>query len=666
MNKKFGKLTAAAAVAGAGAAVVLAKKGAGGKKAAEKSGPEACAPASYRNTELGKHEKNRKGIYYTNGNYEAFARPEKPEGVENKSAYIVGSGLAALAAACFLVRDGQMPGDHIHILEAMDVAGGACDGIFDPSRGYVMRGGREMEDHFECLWDLFRSIPSLEKPGASVLDEFYWLNKHDPNYSLCRATVDRGRDARTDGKFNLSQKGCMEIMKLFMTPDEDLYDKTIEDVFDDEVFSSTFWLYWRTMFAFENWHSALEMKLYFQRFIHHIAGLPDFSALKFTRYNQYESLILPMQKYLEEAGVDFRFGTEVTNVIFDIRDGRKTATAIECRVNGAEQGIVLTENDLVFVTNGSCTEGTIYGDQDHAPNGDAEVRTSGCWSLWKNIAKQDPAFGRPEKFCSDISKTNWESATITTLDDKILPYITNICKRDPRTGKVVTGGIVSCQDSKWLLSWTINRQGQFKEQEPEKVCVWVYGLFTDVPGDYVKKPMKECTGKEITQEWLYHIGVPVEQIPDLAAHSAVCVPTMMPYITAFFHAPDQGRPARCDPRRLRELRLPGPVRRHPPGHRVHHRVLRAHRHGGRLRPAGGGPGGARGVGQRVRHPGAAAQHRLLDGRQVPAGGLVARSSGAAEKAPAEGGPGDRHRKGPAGSGRASGRHVTVGFCHSAS
>ncbi len=84
-------------------------------------------------------------------------------------------------------RDGQMPGHHIHILEAMDIAGGACDGIFDPSRGYVMRGGREMENHFECLWDLFRSIPSLEIPNASVLDEFYWLNKKDPNYSLCRA-----------------------------------------------------------------------------------------------------------------------------------------------------------------------------------------------------------------------------------------------------------------------------------------------------------------------------------------------------------------------------------------------------------------------------------------------------------------------------------------------
>ena len=490
--------------------------------------------SDYRNTELGKHDKNSKGIYYTNGNYEAFARPEKPAGIEEKSAYLVGSGLASLAAACFLVRDAQMPGKNIHILEAMDIAGGACDGIDDPTRGYVMRGGREMEDHFECLWDLFHSIPSLEVPGASVLDEYYWLNKHDPNYSLCRATERRGEDAHTDGKFGLSQKGSMEIMKLFFTKDEDLYDKTIEDVFDDEVFGSQFWLYWRTMFAFENWHSALEMKRYFQRFIHHIGGLPDFSALKFTRYNQYESLILPMQKYLEAAGVEFRFGTEVTNVRFEITDGKKTARAIECRTKNGDTEIPLTEKDLVFITNGSCTEGTIYGDQNHAPVGDAEVRSSGCWSLWKKIAAQDPSFGHPEKFCSDIEKTNWESATVTTANEEIIDQIKKICKRDPRTGKVVTGGIVSCRDSKWLLSWTINRQGQFKNQKKDEVCVWVYSLFTDVPGDYVKKPMKEWTGKEITAEWLYHLGIPVEDIERLSGEECNCTPTMMPYITAFF------------------------------------------------------------------------------------------------------------------------------------
>ena len=473
-------------------------------------------------------------MYYSSGNYEAFARPLKPEGVDGKSAYIVGSGLAALTAACYLVRDGQMKGEHVHILEKEQVAGGACDGWKFENVGYVMRGGREMDNHFEVMWDLFHSIPSIETEGVSVLDEYYWLNKADPNYSLCRATVNRGEDAHTDGKFDISDKGAMEIMKLFFTANEDLQDKKITDVFDDEVLNSNFWLYWRTMFAFENWHSALEMKLYFQRFIHHIGGLPDFSALKFTKYNQYESLILPMKKYLEDAGVQFQFNTEVTNVIFDFHDGKKVAKTIECKVKGKEQKIALTENDLVFVTNGSCTEGTIYGDQNHAPVGDAEVRNSGVWDLWKNIARQDPSFGHPEKFCSDIEKTNWESATVTTLDDKIIPYIEKICQRDPRSGKVVTGGIVSCQDSSWLLSWTINRQGQFKEQDKKQVCVWVYSLFTDVPGDYIKKPMKECTGKEITEEWLYHLGVPVEEIPELAEHSAVCVPTMMPYITAFF------------------------------------------------------------------------------------------------------------------------------------
>lgn len=533
MSRRLSRLgTISLLAAGASIAVIAKNKKEEQKQAAKMQRDKELE--SYRNTERGKNIKSSKGIYYSNGNYEAFARPEKPAGVDEKSAYIVGSGLGALAAACFLVRDGQMQGENIHILEAMDIAGGACDGINDPMRGYVMRGGREMENHFECLWDLFHSIPSLEREGASVLDEFYWLNKHDPNYSLCRATKNRGEDAHTDGKFNLSQKGSMEILKLFFTKDEDLYDKTIEDVFDEEVFDSTFWLYWRTMFAFENWHSALEMKLYFQRFIHHIGGLPDFSALKFTKYNQYESLILPMQKYLEEAGVDFRFNTEVTNVLFDFAYDKKIAKTIQCKVKGEEQEIPLTENDLVFVTNGSCTEGTIYGDQDHAPVGEAEVRISGCWSLWKRIAIQDESFGHPEKFCSDREKTNWESATVTTSDDRIISYIEKICKRDPRSGRVVTGGIVSCQDSSWLLSWTINRQGQFKQQSKDEVCVWVYSLFTDVVGDYIKKPMKECTGKEITAEWLYHIGVPEDEIYDLAENHAVCVPTMMPYITAFF------------------------------------------------------------------------------------------------------------------------------------
>ena len=472
-------------------------------------------------------------MYYSSGNYEAFSHPKKPEGVDSKSAYIIGSGLAALTAACYLVRDGQMKGEHIHIFEKDPVAGGACDGR-KMDVGYVMRGGREMDNHFEVMWDLLHDIPSLEHEGQSVLDEYYWLNKEDPNSSLCRATVNRGEDAHTDGKFAISDKGAMEIMRLFFTPDEQLQDKRITDFFDDEVFSSNFWLYWRTMFAFENWHSALEMKLYIKRYIHHIGGLPDFKALRFTRYNQYESIILPMTSYLKSHGVQFFYNTKVVDVKFDINGERKQASSIVVESDGQQEAINLTENDLLFITNGGCVENSSIGSQNEAAKFDPELKPGNGWDLWKRIAAQDPSFGHPNKFIYDAEQTNWESATITTLDEKIPPYIQKICKRDPFTGHTVTGGIVTVKDSSWLMSWTLNRQQQFHDQPKNQLCVWVYALFTDKPGDYVKKPMRDCTGKEICMEWLYHIGVPEDQIEELAENSANTVPVMMPYIDAFF------------------------------------------------------------------------------------------------------------------------------------
>lgn len=472
-------------------------------------------------------------MYYSSGNYEAFARPLKPEGVDHKAAYIIGTGLAALSAACYLVRDGQMKGSNVHIFEKDPLPGGACDGWrFDV--GYVMRGGREMDNHFEVMWDLFRSIPSIETDGVSVLDEYYWLNKKDPNFSLCRATEKCGQDAHTDRKFAVSDKAAMEIMRLFFTPDEELFDKKIEDFFDDEVFNSNFWLYWRTMFAFQNWQSALEMKRYIKRYIHHIGGLPDFTALRFTKYNQYESMILPMIKYLEDHGVQFHYNIKVMNVEFDLKPGCKQATRIELQRDGQQEFVDLTENDLVFITPGGCVENSTMGSQNTPAAYDTEIRPGGGWDMWRRIAAQDSAFGNPDKFCFDPEKTNWMSATVETLDQRIIPYIKNICKRDPFSGGVVTGGIVTVKDSGWLMSWTINRQPQFRDQPRGHCLVWVYSLFTDKPGNYIKKPMRECTGKEICMEWLYHLGVPESEIEDLAEHSANTVPVMMPYIDAFF------------------------------------------------------------------------------------------------------------------------------------
>ena len=326
-------------------------------------------------------------MYYSAGTYESFAHPEKPEGVDNKSAYIIGTGLAGLTAAFYLVRDGQMKGEHIHLLEKHDLPGGSCDGYRDITKGFYMRGGREMDNHFEVMWDVFRDVPSIETPNVTVLDEYYWLNKHDPNYSLCRASVNRGEDAHTDKKFALDKESAMALSKLFLTPEKDLEDKKISEVLPESFWSTNFWLYWQTMFAFQRWSSALEMKRYLCRYVHHIDGLPDFSALRFTKYNQYESMILPLVKYLKEHGVRIEYGMDVKNVVIERKFGKKIARAIVYVKDGQEQTLDLIEDDLVFITNGCCTDTSCYGDQTHAPDlSQLKNGVGESWDLWKNIA----------------------------------------------------------------------------------------------------------------------------------------------------------------------------------------------------------------------------------------------------------------------------------------
>lgn len=478
-------------------------------------------------------------MYYSSGTYEAFAHPEKPEGVEKKSAYIIGTGLAGLTAAFYLVRDGQMPGNHIHLLEKLELAGGSCDGYKDVHKGFYMRGGREMDNHFEIMWDVFRDVPSIETPNVSVLDEYYWLNKHDPNYSLCRATVNKGEDAHTDKLFKLDKDSAMALSQLFITPEADLEDKKISDVLPESFWETNFWLYWQTMFAFQKWSSALEMKRYLCRYVHHIDGLPDFSALRFTKYNQYESMILPLIEYLKKHDVDVQFGMDVKNVVIEEVNGKKTAKELIYVKDNKEQSIPLTADDLVFITNGCCTDTSCYGDQTHAPDLSGIVNGQGeSWDLWKNIAKQakHDEYGHPDVFCSNTEATNWMSATVETSNEDIIQHIMNICKRDPRAGKVTTGGIVTVKDSvnNWFLSWTINRQPQFRSQNKDTVLVWLYALHTDTEGNYIKKAMRDCTGEEICQEWLYHIGMDESKIKDYSENACNTTTCFMPYINAFF------------------------------------------------------------------------------------------------------------------------------------
>ena len=462
-------------------------------------------------------------------NYERI-HPRKPEGIERKRAYLIGSGIAAMAAAYYLIRDGHMQGKQITIFEQDSVVGGALDGAGNATDGYVVRGGREMEAHYECLWDLYAEIPCLEEEGRSVLDNFKELNDIDPNSSNVRVIFNRGEKQRQKG-LGLKEHDVKQIMKLFLTLEEDLENLSVEAYFDESFFETDFWLYWRSMFAFETWHSVIEMKRYMHRFIHLMPGMSTMQGLVFTKYNQYESLVLPLKRHLESLGVVFQLGTTVTDLEIDIAGEKKTVTAIVYEQEGIEQRIETTNEDLIFFTNGSMTENASTGDTHTPPvlnRGKAAV-----WELWKKIAAKDTAFGNPEVFCNAIDQTKWESFTITDRNGKFRKLMEHFAEREFLPHRTATGGIITVKDSNWLLSVTVNRQPQFTNQPAHVTVAWAYGLFPDKKGNFIDKPMSECTGEELFKELLYHLGVNKAQM-DAYLEDTTIIPVMMPYITSQF------------------------------------------------------------------------------------------------------------------------------------
>lgn len=459
-------------------------------------------------------------------NYEKINTvPQKD--IEMKKAYLVGGGIGSLAAAAFLIRDGHMPAKNIHIFEESQVFGGSMDGAGNAEKGYSARGGRELESQMECLYELFGFIPSLKNPERTVLDEFRELNIEEPIKSHCRLVENHGQKADFS-TLGLSYEDMMSLNKLVLTNDDVIGNATCEQWFKPEFFETNFWYFWRSMFAFENWHSVLEVKRYMVRFMHLIGGMNQLVGILHTEYNQYDSLILPLITWLKNQGVAMELGVQVTNLDIKVTDKEKTVERIYLTRNGKEEVINTTVNDLVFVTNGSMTENSTLGSMHEPAVLNRNQKQRGCWSLWENIAKQSPEFGHPEVFAGDIDKSKWLSFTVTITDNTtVFDHLLKLTGDKPGMG-----GVVTIKDSSWLMSWTAPKQPHFINQPENVQVLWAYGLFPDNVGDFVKKKMSDCNGEELFTELLYHMGLE-KQIPDIIASSNV-IPCMMPYITSQF------------------------------------------------------------------------------------------------------------------------------------
>lgn len=459
-------------------------------------------------------------------NYQRI-NPLVPKNIETRKAYLIGGGIGSLASAAFLIRDAHMPGKNIHVIEQLHILGGSMDGAGTGEKGYTARGGREIEEHFECFMELFSFIPSLKDKNRSVLDEFREFNLDEPIESHCRLVQNQGEKVDFSC-LGLSNKNAMELAKLHLVTEDALGTTTIEQFFDPSFFETNFWYFWASMFAFQKWHSVVEVKRYMERFMHLIGGMNKLEGILHTEYNQYDSLILPLITWLKEHDVCFDSACKVTDIDFNFSDNEKVATAIHLTKDGKSEVINVKKEDILLFTNGSMTENTTKGDMDHP----AIVNRSadkGCFSVWEKIAQKSPDFGHPEKFCTDIDKTKWLSFTVTLKDDEIVfPYIYNLTGAKPGMG-----GLVTIKDSSWFMSWVVPKHPHFLGQPDNVKVLWAYALNMDVPGDYVKKTLSECTGREMFEELLYHMGL-YDRVPEILSHTVNVIPSMMPYITSQF------------------------------------------------------------------------------------------------------------------------------------
>ena len=447
-------------------------------------------------------------------------------------AYLVGGGIGSLAAAAFMIRDGRWAGHQIMIFEALPTLGGSLDGSGNPDSGYSLRGGRMLTtDNYECTWDLFKSIPSLQHPDQTVFEETDLFNQQNRPDSMARL-VDKYRSKIPVKSMGFSMQDRIELLKLSRTDESTLGASRITDWLSPDFFQSEFWFMWATTFAFQPWHSAVEFKRHLHRFMLEFTRIETLAGVKRTVFNQYESLVLPLQTWLQAKGVIFRKACTVTALKHNTSasngdsngNGKFTVTGIHCQPQcQAPEIISVRDGDFVFLQNGSMTDASSLGSMTSAPP-KLEKSDSTTWQLWESLAKGRTDFGHPEVFNSCIAQSYWASFTVTLKDPAFFDAMQQF------SGNVAgTGGLVTFRDSNWLMSVVLAHQPHFVNQPAGIQVFWGYALFPDRIGNFVPKAMADCSGAEILTELCGHLRFDSQTVA-----TANCIPCRMPYITSMF------------------------------------------------------------------------------------------------------------------------------------
>ena len=443
---------------------------------------------------------------------------------------MIGSGIGALAAAVYLIRDAHVPGKNIQILEALDVDGGSLDGSGDAKRGFMIRGGRMLNiPTYECLQDVMSEIPSIEFDNISLEEEFLEYNQEFKTHSRARL-VDKNGNKVDVTKMGFSPNDRMEMEKLIlMETEKSLGAKRIDQVFGKHFFKTNFWYMWQTTFAFQPWSSAAELRRYMIRFMHEFPRIHTLAGVARTAYNQHDSIVKPMVEWLREHGVKIVFNARVADINFSqMRDGAYVADRITYVQNGKNRNISIAPTDIVLFTNGCMTDNSNEAGTDTVAKY-IKDDTAPSFELWRKIANGRPEFGDPDVFCGRPDESMWMSFTVTINNNpRLINYIQRFSRNHPGGG-----GLMTFKDSAWRLSIVVARQPHFKNQPMDTEIFWGYSLNMFVDGDYVKKPMYKCTGREIMTELMGHLHIPKAEQSEMM-RGVICRTSIMPYITSQF------------------------------------------------------------------------------------------------------------------------------------
>ena len=386
-----------------------------------------------------------------------------------------------------MLRDHGVNGGDVVIIEASGQIGGSLDGTQHGDDNYLVRGARMFEEHFVCTLDLLAGIPSPDLAGKSLRDDLWSFNdEHRVPYAFDQI-IDGQMLGRHSGGLSLRQ--VASFIRLMFTPESRLDGLRISQCLPRSYFESEHWLAASTAFAFQPWHSAAEFRRYMRRFLHFVLP-PEFRApILSTRYNQKESLVAPLKDWLARSGVSIRTDARVTGARFEAEgSGQRIA---EILFEG--QSLVLDQNDRVYLTLGSMTDGAVFGAPNAAPPGANAPLPA--WDLWEQLARNAPGFGRPQTFLAKPRQTEWQSFTLTLKNGALGTHLSSL-----RRDGTKPSALVALVGSPWRLALLQVEQPHFRDQPEEVEVIWGYALRQDLPGRFCGVAMSQATGPQILEE----------------------------------------------------------------------------------------------------------------------------------------------------------------------